>query len=61
MARPERPGKQFVGVDMDAADVGRLREIAAADRRNLSSLLRVIVRDWLVWYDDRAAKGNKRV
>ena len=46
-----RPGTRYVGLDLNIATFERLKVIAEADKRKLTSLLRVIIEQWLAEHD----------
>jgi hypothetical protein len=58
MARPDRKGMRFLGVDIDKADFEALQKIAAEDKRTVASLMRVVISDWLAWHAQRTPAGR---
>jgi hypothetical protein len=46
-----RPGKKYVGVDLDEAVYEQLDRIAKADRRPLASMIRMILDQYLLVYN----------
>jgi hypothetical protein len=46
-----RPGKKYVGVDLDEAVYEQLDQIAKADRRPLASMIRLILDQYLSVYN----------
>lgn len=51
-----RPGRKYLGVDLEDSVYDQLDAIAKADRRPLASLVRVILDQWLVkWNAEQKA------
>jgi predicted DNA-binding ribbon-helix-helix protein len=56
-----RPGKKYVGIDLEDAVYDQLNTIAQTDRRPLTSLIRVILDQWLARWNDEQAKRSADV
>ena len=54
--RPGRPGMRYVGVDLDITDFETLEKVAKAEQRTMSSMIRVVIRDWLSMYVEKKLK-----